>query len=244
MRVRRRKVLLVLIAALVFGATTVAYAAYVSPADFACVYADFAGLESLPDGALVEPGMSRSERAGLPELQSQARARIESTFGTPRSHPTVVFFRDSRAFWPLLVNPYGSAGSIGEGSCVLIGPKGRSVDVVAHELMHQELLERVGYWRLITEIPVWFNEGVAMQVDFRPQYALAQSAGSAIDTGSVRALDSIGEFNDGDDEQLTQHYAFAKAEVARWLDEIGRDGLYLRLERIRAGESFAAAVAN
>ena len=83
-----------------------------------------------------------------------------------------------------------------------------------------------------------------MQVDLRPQYTLADEAGSAIDTSSVRALGSIGQFNDGNDEQLTRHYAFAKLEVARWLDSVGRDDLYPRFERIRAGERFGAVVAK
>ena len=83
-----------------------------------------------------------------------------------------------------------------------------------------------------------------MQVDLRPQHTLADEAGSAIDTSSVRALGSIGQFNDGNDEQLIRHCAFAKLEVARWLDRVGRNDLYPRFERIRAGERFGAVVAN
>ena len=242
MRAHNRKILTALAAALGLGITTLIYAAYAFPSDIVCLFVKSVALESLPDGTLVEPGSSESERAMFLELQSQARVRIEKTFDAPRSRPIVAFFRDSRTFWPLKVNNYGSSGSIGNYTCVIIGPKGQNVDVVAHELVHQELHKRVGSWRMFTEVPVWFDEGVAMQVDFRPQYTLPKKAGGASNTSEVRGLKSVSQFNHGNDEQLTQHYAFAKAEVAQWLANIGRHDLYPRLERIRAGESFDVVV--
>lgn len=242
MYTRKRKIVTALIGILGLGTASILYAAYANPSELACLFVKSAGLESLPDGTLVEPGSSVAERAMFLELQSQARVRIERTFGAPRSRPVVAFFQDLRTFWPLKLNPYGSAGSIGN-TCVLIGPQGQNVDVVAHELMHQELHGRVGSWRLLTEIPVWFNEGVAMQVDYRPHFELPRGAGATTNkTGEIRGLKSASQFNDGNNQQLTQHYAFAKAEVAQWLVNVGRDNLYPRLERIRAGESFDGIV--
>jgi hypothetical protein len=93
-------------------------------------------------------------------------------------------------------------------------------------------------------VPVWFNEGVAMQLDFRPRYSLAEKPGHAPDTSAVRELKLAHQFNHGNGEQVAQHYAFAKAEIARWLSHVGHDGLYRSLERIRAGERFDDVVAN
>ena len=243
MRTYKRQMLTALIAALGLGTTTFLYAAYVFPSEAACLFVKSFKWASLADGTLVEPDSTASERAMFLDLQSQARDRIEKTFGTPRALPVVAFFRDPRTFWPLKVNDYGSAGSFNLGNtCIIIGPKGQNVDVVAHELMHQELHERVGTLHMFTEVPVWFNEGVAMQVDLRPQYTLLEEAGSVRNTGGVRELKSVSQFNHGNDEQLTQHYAFAKTEVAQWLDNVGRHDLYPRLERIRAGQSFNSVV--
>jgi|GEM_PF-1203813 len=244
MRTFKRKIRAALAAVIGLGTTTFLYAAYTSPSDIVCLFVRSAALESLPDGTLVEPSSSESERAMFLELQSQAKARIEKIFGAPRAHPIVAFFRESRTFWPLSVNNYGSSGAIGNTSCVIIGPKGQHVDVVAHELMHQELHERIGSWRMFTEVPVWFDEGVAMQVDFRPQYTLLKKAGSASNTGEIRALKSVRQFNHGNDEEITRHYTFAKTEVAQWLDNVGRYDLYKRFERIRAGEKFDVVVAR
>ncbi len=238
----KQKILIGVAVAFGLGTTTLLYAAYTVPSDLACLFVKSAALEELPDGTRVDPGISDAERATFPELQLQAKVRIEKTFGAPRALPIVVFFRDSKIFWPLKMNSYGSAGSAINHHCVFMGPQGLNVDVVAHELMHQELQARVGSWRMFTEVPVWFNEGVAMQVDLRPQYSLAPRESNASDIGKVRALKSVSQFNQGNNTQLTQHYAFAKAEVAQWLSDVGQQELYPRLERIRAGEHFDAVV--
>ena len=120
----------------------------------------------------------------------------------------------------------------------MVGPKGQNLDVVAHELMHAELFERVGFWGRFTQIPVWFDEGLAMQVDYRPRYVLSREASAQ--AKNVRTLESARDFFLQDGDLLTKNYAMAKAEVANWLDDVDRASVYDRLERIRAGESFNA----
>jgi len=114
--------------------------------------------------------------------------------------------------------------------------------VLAHELMHAELAERVGYWRRMTQMPTWFDEGVAMQVDFRPRYDLLKSVTAR--TGEVRKLATAGAFFGGNDGERVRNYAAAKYEVAHWLSDVGRPSLYRRLERLRNGEPFAAVLAD
>ncbi len=237
MRGLRRKVLIPLAVAFGLCVATVAYAASATPVELACLFVQWGASAPLPNGPWVEPGSSEADRARFSGLHEQARARIVQTFGASRSRPMVAFLEDTQAFWPLRINEHGSAATL--ANCVVIGPKGQSVDVVAHELMHRELSERVGLWRELTTIPTWFHEGVAMQVDHRPRYLL--QPGQVYETGldgAVDSLRSVRQFNRGDDEEITQHYRFAKAEVARWLEQVGPAHLYAHLERIRAGESF------
>ena len=120
----------------------------------------------------------------------------------------------------------------------MVGPKGQNADVVAHELMHAEIADRVGYWGRFTQLPVWFDEGLAMQVDFRPRYVLRDKARAK--TEYVKTLSSASEFFVQDDDLLTKNYASAKAEVALWVADVGNTSVYSRLERIRAGERFDA----
>lgn len=176
--------------------------------------------------------------ATVDQLLSESRIRIKNTFGVPGAKPIVVFFNDKNAFLPLKLNEYGSTQFIGSRVCVMIGPKGKNIDVVAHELMHAEIAAQVGYWNRLTQLPVWFDEGLAMQVDFRPQYVLRDGAGAG--TRYVKTLGSVREFFVPNSDLLTMNYASAKAEVASWVAGVGHKSVYGQLERVRAGESFDA----
>ncbi|MBC7756718.1 MAG: hypothetical protein H7Z20_08815 [Bdellovibrio sp.] len=80
-----------------------------------------------------------------------------------------------------------------------------------------------------------------MQVDYRSRYELPKN--EPVDTAYVRRLESARQFFVPNDQQLTQNYAAAKLDVSRWLSEAGAQSLYQRLDRIRAGEPFAEAIA-
>lgn len=176
--------------------------------------------------------------ADFTQLISEAKIRIQKTFGVPKSTPIVIFFNDPAVYWPLKLNEYGSTQFIGKKVCVFVGPKGQNIDVVAHELMHAEIAYRVGYWHRLTELPAWFDEGLAMQVDHRARYNL--SNGIHTDNESVKKLWYARDFFVDDDEQLTKNYASAKYEVARWVTGVGNNSVYSQLERIKNQESFDA----
>jgi hypothetical protein len=230
----RKQIVLASIAAIItLGTATLAFA---FPGMTACALIEFSGLEMLPDGTWVQTSSTNAERQAMLELETQAKARIENMFGVPRAKPLVVFLKDSATIVTFKFNGYGGTFFVGPRVCAIIGPEGTNVDVVAHELLHAELSERVGPWRRFSEIPAWFDEGVAMQVDFRSRYNSSQAV-DATELASMRTLWSVDQFNAGNDEQITQHYARSKRAVAQWLEKIGRSNLYSRLERIRAGES-------
>lgn len=72
-----------------------------------------------------------------------------------------------------------------------------------------------------------------MQMDFRSAYDLKQPIKNLV---AVEKLKSSNQFNAGNNEQLTEHYALAKAIVAKWLTKIGVSNLYSSLDQIRDGE--------
>jgi hypothetical protein len=69
-------------------------------------------------------------------------------------------------------NPYGKALLTPLGQCIVFGPKGQNIDVIAHEYTHAEVHYRVGWLNHMLNVPVWFNEGVGLLVDFREPYLL------------------------------------------------------------------------
>jgi hypothetical protein len=190
----------------------------------------------------VVSGSQQTPSALQAQLLSDSRARIQSSFGSLRSKPMVVFFNESNAFWPLKPNEYGSTSFIGSKVCVIVGPKGQNIDVLAHELMHAEIADRVGYWRRWTQLPIWFDEGLAMQVDYRPDYNLSESDSS--DADDVKSLRSASEFFAPTDALLTKNYASAKVVVKKWVADVGSSKVYRQLERVRAGESFESMISK
>ena len=170
------------------------------------------------------------------QLLSESRIRIQNSFGTPQAKPILVFLDDSNSFWSLKLNEYGSTHFIGSKVCVMVGTKGRNIDVVAHELMHTEIADRVGYWNRLTKLPIWFDEGLAMQVDFRPGYKLRN--GTDARNANVKKLWSAREFFVPDADLLTTNYASAKAEVSLWVAAVGHKSVYSQLKRLRDGETF------
>jgi hypothetical protein len=216
-------------------------AACALPGPAACLAVAGLDLQSGPDGVLTED-MSGADHQHFAQITREAKSRIGATFGTPRSRPRIVFFSHDAGLGPFALNRYGSTQFIGQRACIFIGPGGRNVDVVAHELMHAELQHRVGALKRILEIPTWFDEGVAMQVDYRKKYDLPD--GDFVDRDAVRKLVSTSLFNVSDDRALTLHYAMSKTVVASWLSGVGPSALYDMLEEISEGKLFVDVMAN
>jgi hypothetical protein len=221
------------------AAALVATAAIALPGPTACALVGMAGLNVLGDGIATDSKSEADHRRYI-QLVRDARARIEVTFGTPESRPIVVIFNRADGFGPFKLNGYGSTQMVGSRACVMVGPKGQNIDVVAHELMHGELHYRVGPLQRFMQVPTWFDEGIAMQVDYRSRYLLPPQ--EVVDSGYLRTLTTASSFFVGDDEALTRNYASAKAVVASWVATVGPATLYPRLLRLKSGESFSEVV--
>ncbi|CAN7367454.1 hypothetical protein LJR129_002195 [Acidovorax sp. LjRoot129] len=212
----------VLLAGIAISVGCIAQYAYANPGVAACALSDI----DLADHTLTEHERLRVE-GGL---------RISRFYGTPQATPIVVFWDRSTWLGKLNLNEYASTHMLGTRVCVFVGPKGRSVDVVAHELVHAEVFERVGPWARATQLPVWFDEGLAMQVDYRDAYDLPEN----FDTSYVRTLASPAAFYTAAEGALTTNYGSAKVEVARWVAGVGAKSVFAQLARLRNGEPFAS----
>ena len=232
----RRTLLATTFAVVLASATTFAFAL---PGPTACILVGAAELHKLSDGSLTD-STSEVDQQSYIQLIRDARTRIEGTFGAIESKPILVFFSRPEGFGPFSLNAHGSVQFIGSRACVMIGPKGQSVDVIAHELMHAEIHHRVGYLKRFLQLPTWFDEGVAMQVDCRTRYSLSPQDAQNVDY--VRGLTTFSSFFNGDEQAVVRNYASAKQVAASWLSKVGTTSLYSRLERMKSGESFAEIV--
>jgi hypothetical protein len=217
-----------------------ATAVFAAPGPTACLTVSALPLHRLSDGSFADK-LSASDAQRYAALLGDARSRITAAFGAPEAKPIVVFFSRSEGIGLFKLNSYASAQFVGHRACLFIGRDGQSVDVVAHELMHSELHHRVGAWQRMVNVPTWFDEGVAMQVDHRSRYDLSQQAAQAAD--AVKSLTTMSAFSSGDEATLVYRYAAAKATLATLLAKVDPTTLYSRLSLIRDGVSLEVAFA-
>lgn len=112
-------------------------------------------------------------------------------------------------------------------------------DMLSHELLHTELCSRTGFFRNL-DLPVWFDEGLAMQVDYRKEYSeekyneLKDSIKMKID------LSRISEPADFYSGNFYYHFILAKHEVSEWLKDISRQDLDNFFDSIEEGKDFSS----
>ncbi len=231
--VRRRPLLYAFVTVVIAAAALVV----ARPASAACAFIDLAPLSPLPDGSLSDAGLSPAERQGVLADHRKAVSRIASTFGPPRARPIIVHLSRADALWPFTFNSFGSATFVPGRAFVIIGPDERGVDVLAHELVHAEIFDRVGWWRRLTVVPTWFDEGAGMQVDNRAAFDLPRTERPGM-TSAVRPRDTAAKFFNVPPHQLMRHYAWSKVQVAEWLTRVGNDQFYDRLAELHRGKPF------
>ena len=212
--------------------------AWAQPQAAACATISYRGLDEVAPGIFASSDVTIGQKLDFVRLHAAAKRRIADTFGATRASPVIVIggtqalrdlFPGSGAYASTVYVPYRS--------CVIVGPKGHDLDILAHEALHAEIHHRVGHWHRLTQIPTWFDEGLAMQVDHRERYSWPPQSG-AVDSGLVKQWTSRAQFFSGNDAELTRHYAMAREEVRLWLQKLGHSNLYGFLERIRLGDGF------
>ena len=151
------------------------------------------------------------------QLFDQSRARVAGLFRTTESEPFVACL--SSPALGIDISHGQTRFAPGLPSVVLIGPKGMNEDVIAHELVHAELASRLGVIKRQLKVPIWVDEGLAMQVDHRLDYnAEALAAYHARDDLSFPDLDTLATtkfFVTGD--QGKYHYAYSRCLVGQWI---------------------------
>lgn len=175
--------------------------------------------EQASPGVWVDPAMPRSRRHEALELLAQARLRVERLFGSRVGAPTIILGDDPHALGWFTSNAWGTTHYFPGRPSVVIGPNGLNLDVMSHELVHAELFARLGYVRMNFSMPTWLDEGIAMQLDERPEY------GEAIwRTFNAQALDPVRQVTSARsffNARAVEHYVQARHEVARLRERLG-----------------------
>lgn len=202
----------------------------------ACVIAANAAYESVGHGAYAASDVSAEARTKFLVDAATARERVTELLGLLEAEPVLLLAASQEgAGWLGLGRGVpGGSKSLPWGTYLVISPDGANADVIAHELTHAELAARVGYVAYMLEIPTWFDEGLALQVDWRDE-KIAAAIREGVSLPAVDALWSRRDFHAGD---IALNYAASQVEVGRWLASDGHPGAGAFVTDLESGRDF------
>jgi hypothetical protein len=185
------------------------------------------------------------------EILESAKVRVADFWGELSSRPTVIISDDKEDLRHMgwTGNPALTTTVVffGAHNYVLISPEGLNVDVAAHELTHAELHKRLYQGRIFSffpAVPLWFDEGVALQNDWREGYSVeawAAATGDGVNLPDMDAIATSDQFYVEDKNVRRAHYLFSKFEVTGWITEHGKDQFLKLIDKIRIEGDFKSA---
>ena len=186
---------------------------------------------------------NRQELLGMIE---QSEERVKAFFGD-------LYYMDETTF--IICDDNGLIRKLGEdhGTVILSFPSEKryicisdeylELDILAHEITHAELRARLSV-KAQKRIPTWFDEGIALQNDYRERYSeelwIAQTDNGK-NTVALEEMDTPSEFYAGEAEDRRFRYLNAKHELSGWMAVHGQQGLLKLLEQINDGVDFNTA---
>jgi hypothetical protein len=185
-----------------------------------------------------------------------ANARIKHAWGDQQGHAILIYCPQQEDYERYCIGGEGAGCSVGTpwgASYLILGPEGNNADVIAHELCHDELFSRLGWWRVKREIPVWFNEGLALMLDYRFTRPIGEQLDSLqADSSFVEETDllpfsnqpmiKLSEFETTRDFfRVMLAYQTAADEVSRWLAVVGWPSVSILTKAVAKGDDFEEA---
>lgn len=224
------------------------------PHVFNCYMIDYKGFIVMGDHIYISDQMPKSLHGKILGITAESSERIEAFWGEMKSKPIFIFCATEDEFHHFGQNS-GTPAMIHTtflGAYVIVQPDGTNVDVVSHEICHAELSERLHWDKRYQGVPAWFNEGLALMVDYRfPQKGGGHSHEDYLnhwifreDSARYMPLSEIEHIHDffAKDEFWTKlSYMRSGLEVSRWLEIVGHQGVKALISRINDGRSFQKA---
>ncbi|MCU0338372.1 MAG: hypothetical protein MUE30_00685 [Spirosomaceae bacterium] len=225
-----------------------------------CEWVGYSSFREIAPRFFVSPDTPPIHQQKATRAIVEAEARVCHFWGKRVGKPTVILCHTTAQYERYCHSDEGAGCSIGTpwgASYIVLNLDGLNTDVIAHEMCHDELFTRLGWWTTTRQIPQWFNEGLALMVDYRfvpltdsvqryidykDEYLFRSNGGQIM--LDLKQIASTRGFFGGDEQHVMLAYMSAGAEVARWLATVGEQRLSALTERVARGESFAKVYAE
>jgi hypothetical protein len=176
----------------------------------------------------------------LKSLIAAASIRVADFWGAQKANPKFIYCDTDDDF-----KKYGNdrkdpaTTQYKMGPYVIISNEGLDLDIIAHEFSHAELYARTGFYTVMFKIPRWFDEGLAMQNDYRNYYSedtLRVRSDNFRNLPDVSKFNSGGAFYEGSPAQVKLNYLTAKHVVKNWYT---KEKLAKLITGLNSGKTFA-----
>ena len=188
------------------------------------------------------PKTAKPYRDSLQTYIEKGRLRLIDIWGEQQCKPLYIYCYDKASF-----EKYGSPFPVPAlthiklGARIVISEEGVDQDIIAHEMMHAELYQRIGFFKWSSKIPSWFDEGLAMQNDYRNYYSedtLKALSDNFKNLPDLRTLETGAQFNSGSREKIMFNYMTAAHEIRKWYT---KEKLEKFIKAMNDGKSFEEA---
>lgn len=230
---------------------------YLYPQLLRCELAMYSGFSPQTPRLYIHEDILPEQRSRAVVAVREAEKRIRRFWGSRKGRARILlcssvdqyerYCRSREGAGCSLASPWGS-------SFIVLNHDGLNTDVVSHEMCHDELFARLGWWVVARQIPQWFNEGLALMLDYRfvaetdpnLRHQAYQEEWHYLSQGeqplTLTQLKSVKDFFGGNSRHVMLAYMTSAREVARWLSVVGDDGRSELIEALtQEGLSFEEA---
>ena len=139
------------------------------PQFFRCLFIAYDDFDETKPMIFVEKTISKKQKDTLIKDIELAKKRIVGFWGKQEGVAKIIFCKNAETYKKYCQSSEGAGCSIGTplGSWIILNTGGLNTDVIAHEMCHDELMTRLGWWKTKKHIPTWFDEGLALMLDQR-----------------------------------------------------------------------------
>jgi len=211
------------------------------PQETRCILINFSSLKK--DGRVYyDTTASPQTIDSLKTIIDSASTRVTNFWGEKKSDPKFIYCTTADEY-----KKYGDDNASPAtthyklGNYIVISHDGLSINIIAHEMSHAELKQRIGFYNETCKIPTWFDEGMAMQNDYRSCYSedsFRVASNNYKKMADCNKLLTGKEFWSGSTQQVALNYMTAKHEVKRWYTKPKADSL---ISALNSGRSFKEA---
>jgi len=194
---------------------------------------EYSNFQQIEQNIYIDSNFEKSEVQNLKTLILDVKQRINNKFGELLSSPVVIISKIKEESLKC-GNSVGLSYISPFKDYVVIGYKGLNIDVIAHELLHVETAYRLGYITRQFKFPIWVDEGISMQVDYRKKYDLEILNKNEIKR--IQTLNSVNSFFGQDQQQVVKNYQGAKYVMAKILQQYPNRSLFKLLQEIKDGK--------